>query len=110
MGGDHTLDIGYHAEPRHDAGSDVITRTPRRDCRELQERRVAVEQQLDALAGEELAPLSVTLHVARATATDGDGLLLVEERDAVEHARAVGRVERRARIDLRLENLHRAGR
>ena len=55
---------------------------------ELEEGGVPVEQQLDALAGQELAPLAVPLHVALAAAGPGRGQLLVDRRRPPRRGRA----------------------
>ena len=57
---------------------------------ELEERRVLVEQQLDALAGEQLAALVVALGVLRPAAGDRLGVLGVDLGELGEHRLAVG--------------------
>ena len=53
-------------------------RAPRGERGQLEERRVLVEDQLDPLAGEQLAALAMALHVRRAAAAVGERELLVE--------------------------------
>ena len=60
--------------------------------RELQERRVPVHQQLDALSGQELAPRAVALDVAGATPFPGQGQLLVHRVDGLEEGGPIGLV------------------
>ena len=75
--------------------------------RELEEGRVAVEQQLDALARQQLAALAVALDVLLAAAGARQRELLVEVGDLLEKRRAVGPVGLGARIDVAAQDFHR---
>ena len=66
---------------------------------ELEEGRVPVEQQLDALAGQQLAPLAVALHVALAAPGPGQGQLLVDRVDRLEQGAPVGPEAPGIRVD-----------
>src|SRR4030095_11264997 len=79
VGGQDALHARHHADPGHDAAPEPELRAPGRERRDLEEGRVAVEQQLDALARHELAALAVALDVLRAAPGACDRELLVEE-------------------------------
>ncbi len=67
---------------------------------QLEEGRVPVDQQLDPLVGQQLAPLLVALHVALAAAGPGHGQLLVDRRPPPSsRARSVGPEGLRVRVD-----------
>ena len=65
--------------------ADGEVRAPARQRHQLEERRALVEQQLDALAREQLAALAVALVVALTAAVDGLRLLRVEIGDLLQH-------------------------
>ena len=74
VGDDHALASGDEPDPGHDAGrwNLAAVETVRGQGRELEERALGVDQALDPLAGEELAPLPMEGHCRfRATALDG---------------------------------------
>ena len=74
-GRDQALGALDHADPGDDAAADRELGAPRRERRQFQERGVRVQQQLDPLADEQLAPAAVPLGVLRAAAGDRLGLL-----------------------------------
>ena len=85
-------DAGDHARADGEVGA------PGGQRRELEERRARVEQQLDALAGQQLAARVVPVDVLLAAAGDRLGVLGVEVGESVEQRRAVGaRTPRRQR-------------
>ncbi len=84
VGDDHALDALDHADAGHDAGADREVTAPAGQRHQLQERRPLVDEQLDALAGGELAALLVAGDVL-AAGPDGLGLLGVQRLDLLEH-------------------------
>ena len=91
VGDDQALDALDDADAGDDARADVEVGAPGGERRQLEERRVGVEQQLDALAGEQLAALVVPLDVLRAAAGERLGVLGVELGELGEHRLAVRR-------------------
>ncbi len=77
--------------------------------RELEEGRVAVEEQLDPLPGQELAPLPVPGHVALAAAGPGRRQLLVDDLERLDEGALVGPEGLRARVDGGGEDGHGVG-
>ena len=104
----HALGARDDTDAGDEAGADGVVGAPRRQRRQLEERRVAVEQQLDALAGEQLAPLAMPLDVALATPGNGQRLLFLHDGDALEHPRAIGREEVGPLVDFRVQYAQRA--
>ena len=101
---DHALDALDHADARHHAGADRVSRLPHAGERaQLEERGVGVEQQLDALAGGQLAAVVVTLDVLGAAARQRLGVLGVELGELARHH--LGGVGERGRawVEGRLE-------
>ena len=88
-------------------GAHVELGAPRRERRELEEGRVAVDEQLDALACEQLAAGAVAGLVALAAARDRERDLLVVLGDELEQRRAVGLIGLARRIDRGAEDGHR---
>lgn len=76
VGGDHALDALDDPDPGHDAAADPEVAAVADERLQLEERAVAIDQQLDPLAREQLAALAVT----------GDVLLAPAPTDVVEHA------------------------
>ena len=89
-GADQALDTADDADAGDDAGADGVRRAVGGERAELEERRVLVEEQLDALAGEQLAALVVALGVLRPAAGDRLGVLGVDLGELGEHRLAVG--------------------
>src|SRR5439155_15296653 len=90
--------------------ADGELRAPRGERRELEERRVAVEEQLDALARQQLLPLAVAAHVLLAAAGARERQLLLEQADLLEHRRVVHPVRLGAGVDARGEDGHQSWR
>ena len=85
VGHDHALDALDHPDAADHAGADGEVRAPARQRHQLQERRALVDEQLDALARQQLAALAVPLVVALAAAVDGLRVLGVQRGDLVQH-------------------------
>src|SRR5439155_6166733 len=79
---------------------------PRGERGELEEGRVAVEEQLDALARQQLLPLAVAAHVLLAAAGARQRQLLLQGADLLEHGRMVHPVRLGAGLDAREEDGH----
>ena len=73
---------------------------------QLQQRRVPVDQQLEALAGQQLAAVVVPLGVLRATAGPGQLQLLVQGRDGGQLALPVGQVAVAGGVHRRAQDGH----
>ncbi len=106
VGGDHALDAGDHADARDDASPQVEIRPPGRERHQLEKRRIAVEQQLDALARHQLAPPDVPLHVLLAAAGAHQLELFVQECDLLEKPGPILPVGLRARVGVASKDLH----
>ena len=78
VGGDQALDALDDADAGDDAGADGVVAAPGGQRRQLQERRVGVEEQLDPLAGQQLAAGVVALDVLLAAAGQRLGVLGLE--------------------------------
>ncbi|CAM5702648.1 hypothetical protein STENM327S_02821 [Streptomyces tendae] len=89
VGGDQALDALDDADAGDERGADRVLAPPGRQRRQLQEGRVRVEEQLDALAGEELAALAVPGDVLLAAALEGLGVFGVQVGELGEHGLAV---------------------
>src|SRR6185312_7525161 len=103
---DHALDTGDHPDPGYQGGPDGEFGAPSSEGRQLEERAVRVQQELDPLPDQQPAPVAVPLLVALAAA--GDGLLellaqLVEEREL---GGPVGAVGFAVRVDVGGEDRH----
>ena len=96
VGDDHHLDALDHADARHGAGADREVGAPGGVRRQLEERAVAVEQQLDALARRELAAGAVAVERALAAAEVGLRADGVELGEPLEQGLPVGRHRRSA--------------
>ena len=73
---------------------------------QLEEGAVAVDEQLDALAREQLAPGAVPGHLTLTAAGDDPLGERVELGEGLEHRRAVRDVGRVAHVDSRTQALH----
>ena len=91
---------GHHARPDGELGA------PRGQRGQLEERAVRVEQQLDPLAGQQLAAVAVPLLVALPAAGDGQLELLVQLLQQGELRLAVDAVGLVAEIDVGGEDRH----
>jgi hypothetical protein len=89
---DHALRAGHHADPGDDARPDGELGSPGRERGQLQERRVPVQQQLDALAHQHPAALVMALGVPRPAPRAGQAELLLQRGDRRELRGAVARV------------------
>jgi len=106
VGDDHALGAVDEADAGDDAGGRclAVVHAVRREPAELEERRARIEQQLDALAREELAELVLT----RDPAAAGAGLAGLVTQGAHQHTHrgVVGGELRIGRIDVGREALH----
>ena len=91
VGADHHLDALDDADAGDDAGADREVRAPRGERGELEERGALVDEQLDALAGQQLAAGVVAGDGLLPAAGDRLGLLGVQRGDLLQHRLAVGR-------------------
>ena len=89
VGDDHALHAGHHPDPGDDRGADAELRSPGGERRELEEVRVAVEEELDPLVDEQPSAGAVALDVAGPAAGAGEGELLVVGREHGEQGRTV---------------------
>jgi len=78
VGADHALDALDHADPTDDAGAGMEIALGGREGHELEEGRVAIEQELDALARGQLSAPAMALDVALAAASAGVGEQLLD--------------------------------
>ncbi len=85
VGGDHALDALDDPDAGDDRGADGEVGPPAGQRRQLEERAARVDEELDPLAGQQLAPGVVALDVPLATTGHGDGVLGVEVGDLVQH-------------------------
>ena len=90
VGGDHALDALDDADAGDHAGADREVRAPAGQRRQLEERRALVDEQLDPLAGQQLAALVVPVDVLLPAAEHRLGVLGVEVGELLEHRLAVG--------------------
>ena len=91
VGADHALDALDHPDAGHDRGADGEVGAPAGQRRQLEERRARVDEQLDPLAGGQLAAGVVAVDVLLAAAGHRDGVLGVEVGDLLQHRLAVRR-------------------
>ena len=89
-GADQAFHAADDADAGDDAGADGVVRAVRRQRAELEERGVLVDEQLDALAGKQLAALVMALGVLRPAAGDRLGVLGVDLGELGEHRLPVG--------------------
>src|SRR3954449_929451 len=99
VGVDEALDALDDADACDQAGADRVAGPPCRERRQLEKRRVRVEQQLDPLSGEHLAALAVPLDVLLPAATAGDGELRLDLRQLLEQRVTPRRVLGRVAVD-----------
>ena len=102
VGGDHALDALDDADPGHDAGADREVAAPAGERRELEEGAAGVDEQLDPLAGQQLAARVVALDVLLPAAGDRLRVLGLEVGELVEHRRAIGHASTTAFIRSRV--------
>ncbi len=76
VGGDQALDPRDHADADHRGGAHRVLGSPGRQRGELQKGGVPVDQELDALASQQLAPLVMPLHIPLTAAGPSHGQLL----------------------------------
>ena len=107
VGGDHALHAGDHADAADRAAAEAELRPPGAERGDFEEGRVAVEEQLDALAGHQLAAPRVALDVLLAAAGPRQRELLVQVGDLLEKALPIGPVGLGAGVDVGGEGLHR---
>ncbi len=89
-GVDQALDPLDHADAQDGGGPDRVLGAPGGEGAQLEERRVAVEEELHPLAGGHLAPLPVPGHVALAPTGPGHGQLGLHQVEAVAQGALVG--------------------
>jgi hypothetical protein len=106
VGDQHALDAGDDAHRRDDAGPDGELGAPRGQGGQLQQRRVPVDQELDALAGQQPAALVVALRVPGAAARPGQLELLVQRADGGQLAGPVGPVRLAGGVHHRSQDGH----
>ena len=94
--GDQALDALDHADAGHQRGADVEVRAPAGQRRQLQERRALVDEQLDPLAGQQLAAGVVALDVLLAASGHGLRHLGLEVGELRQHRLPVAHLSRRA--------------
>src|SRR5262249_28737670 len=104
--GEDALDPRHHADAGDDAAAQTELGSPRRQRRDLEERRVAVEEQLDALAGHQLPAPAMALDVPRTAAGPRQRELLVQVGDLLEEGGAVRSVRVRAWVHVRTQDIH----
>ncbi len=90
VGGDQALDALDHPDAGHHARAHREVGTPAGQRAELQERRALVDQQLDPLAGQQLAPVVVASDVLLTTAGHRLRVLGLQVGELLEHRLAVG--------------------
>src|SRR5262249_13309686 len=108
-GRDHALDARHHTDARDDAAADAELRPPGRERRDLEKRRVGIEQQLDALAGHELAALPMPFDVLRTASRARERKLLVEVGELLEECGPVALVGLGLRVHVAAQDLHGPG-
>jgi hypothetical protein len=78
VGDDHRLNALDNADPDHHAATDGELTAPSRERAQFEKRRVEVEQKLDTLADEQLAPAAMSRNVFGPTACVGQRQLLCD--------------------------------
>ena len=109
VGRDEALHPFDHADPDDRRGPDRVLGAPPGQGGQLEKGRVPVDQQLDPLAGQQLAPVPVALHIALATAGPGRGQLLVDPGECLFEGALVGPEGLRSRVDGGGEDGHGLG-
>ena len=99
VGADEALDPLDHTDADDGGRPHLVLGAPGGQGAQLEEGGVPVEEQLDALPGQQLAPLPVALHVALAPAGPGGGQLLVDRPDGLGQGAGVGPEGVRVRVD-----------
>ncbi len=99
VGADHAHGALDQADPGDQAAAQGVLGAPPGQRAELQERRVGVHQQVDALAHQQASPLAMSGHVARPAALEQLILGRPHLGQAFEHGGPVGLVIRGAPID-----------
>ena len=105
-GRDHALDPRHRPDAGDAAGPDGEVGPPGGQRRQLQERAVAVQQQLDPLPGQQLAPGPVAVDVLLAAARPGLGQQPVQLGQQLQVGGPVGPVGVRARVEPAPEHAH----
>ena len=103
---DDALDAGHDPEPRREPAADGEVGAPAGERTQLEKGRVAVEQELDALADEELAALPMAGHALLAAAALGQGKLRLDFRQEGEHVLSIPVEALGARVDARPNDVH----
>ena len=106
VGDDDALDVRDDTDAGDDRGADVEVAAVCGERRELEKRRVGIEEQFDPLAGEQLAAGAVALDIALSPTGDSDRDLLVVFGDHREHLVAVRQEPFGMVVDQRLEDGH----
>ncbi len=100
VGDDHALDVLDDADAGEHAGADREVAAPRGERRELEQRSVAVDEQLDPLSAQQLAALAVALDVlVTATVVDERQLAAVLG-EQLEEVGPIGLVGLAALVDV----------
>ena len=107
VGDQHALDVLDDADAGDDTGADGEVAAPGRQGRQLEERAVRVDQQLDPLAGQQLAALPMPGDRLLAATGQGLRVLGVQRLQRREHRLAVRRELRRPGVEGRAERAHR---
>ena len=90
VGDHHALDTGHHPDAGDHRGADREVGPPAGERGQLEERRPLVDEQLDPLAGQQLAASMVPVDVLLAAAGHRLRVLGVEGGDLVQHRGASG--------------------
>ena len=106
VGDDHALDALDHADAADDAAADRVVGREPGDRAQLQERRVAVDQQLDPLAWQQPAARVVPGHVLLTAAGAGPVQRIVQLPEPVQHGGAIVQIGGRPRVDGRAQDRH----
>ena len=106
VGDDHALDVLDDADAGEHAGADREVAAPRGERRQLEQRGVAVDEQLDALAAQQLAALAVALDVLVAAAVVDERQLAVVLGEQLEQVGPVGLVRLAALVDVIPQHRH----
>jgi hypothetical protein len=99
VGDEDALDPGHHADAGDDAGADGELGSPGGERRQLEQRRVPVDEELDPLAGQQPSPVVMARGVAGAAARPGDFQLLVQRGDGRQLAPPAGLVAGAAGVE-----------
>ena len=107
VGDDHALDVLDHADAGEHAGADREVGAPRGERRQLEQRGVGVDEQLDALAAQQLAALAVAGDVLVAAAVVDERQLAVVLGEQRQQVGPVGLVRLAALVDVIRQHRHR---